>query len=153
MSRYDMKKVVVIFMLFIMVIPSCKKKEKFLEPEIILRKWAGAIERLDYFEYRKCEAYPKEKDVFREMYQDFYLSGLSVVTIGPLSEKDINKDPDGNPYIKRNVVFECKQVRRRDRKVQHPIKGEVFFIRFVEGERKKEGWLMANRTLMHIPQE
>lgn len=129
---------------------SCKKKEKFIEPETVLRKWMNAIEKLNYKAYRECEAYPKSRELFRELYKEYYLIDLYMGKIEELDPENIKKDAGNNQYLKRNVSFTVKAINRKSGKMGYTIKGDVDFIRFLEGERRDHGWLMLNRTLIRI---
>ena len=132
---------------------SCSKKEKFVEPEFVLNKWCQSIKNLNYSSYKKYEAYPKERAVFREMYRDYYLKSPLIMKIQDLDEKKIHIDSDKLSYMKRNVSFECDLVLRRTGKVDRMIRGDVDFIKFVNSSRSSEGWLMSNRSLIHIKVE
>ena len=132
---------------------SCKKEKKFTEPDHILRKWSNATETLNYTEYRKCEAYPKELPVFRELYRDRYLAEVTISKIEDLDEKNVQKDHEDKPYIFRRVYFDCVEVQRSTRRPVNTIRGDVMFIKFIDSTRKNEGWLMSNRTLMKIAEE
>lgn len=145
-----MKKNIILLFLLILIPFSCKKEKKFAEPEFIFAKWAHAIETFNYPDYASCEAYPKSEGVFREMFRDTYYADLMVMEVEKLDEKKIVKDHHGNSYIKRNVQFECTEVRRRDRKPVRLLRGDVDFIKFTEGDRHKQGWLMWNRKIVRI---
>ena len=129
---------------------SCKKEETFYEPDYIFGRWLKAVEMLNYAEYKKYEAFPKSEGVFRELYRDSYFVDLMITDVEDLDEDNVKKDIDGNPYIKRNVSFECTEVRRPDRKPMALLRGDVDFIRYTEGKREKEGWLMWNRSMVRI---
>lgn len=129
---------------------SCKKEKKFVEPEFIFAKWAKAIETLNYTDYASCEAFPKSEGVFREMFRDAYYADLMVTEVEKLNEKNILKDHQGKSYIKRNVQFECSEIRRRDRKPVRVLRGDVDFISYVGSDRPKKGWCMWNRKIIRI---
>ena len=57
-----------------LIILSCKGEDKFTEPNYVLRRWERAIEKQDYKEYCRCEAYPKREAVFKEMYKDYFIA-------------------------------------------------------------------------------
>ncbi|HOT44438.1 MAG TPA: hypothetical protein PLM53_02475 [Spirochaetota bacterium] len=133
-----------------MTVISCKKEKKFAEPEYIFAKWARAIETLNYNDYASCEAYPKSEGVFREMFRDTYYTDLMVTDVEKLNEKNVLKDHQGKPYLKRNVQFECSEIRRRDRKPLRLLRGDVDFINYVGNDRPKKGWLMWNRKIIRI---
>ena len=129
---------------------ACKEKERFVEADIVLNKWSKASETLNYEDYKKCEAYPKEKTDFDEIYKNYYFSQITVTKIEDLNERDTKTDFEGNSFIKRNVFFECIEFNRQTQKENQFVKGEVFFIKFVNCAREKEGWLMANRTIIRF---
>jgi hypothetical protein len=145
-----MKKYALLLALLIaLVAAGCKKEKKFMEPDFIFAKWARAIESLNYSEYASCEAYPKSEGVFREMFRETYYVDLMVTDVEKLDEKNILK-ARGVSYMKRNVRFECTEVRRRDRRPQRVLRGDVDFIKFLDSSRAKQGWLMWNRKIIRI---
>ncbi len=145
-----MKKAIYLALAVALAVISCKKEKKFAEPEYIFAKWTRAIERLNYKEYASCEAFPKEEPVFREIYRDYYYTDLMVTGVEKLDEKKIHKDPMGHAFISRNVQFECTEIRRSDRKPLMLLRGDVDFIRYIEGGRAAQGWLMWNRKIIRI---
>ena len=145
-----MKKYIILLFLLPLILFSCKKEKKFAEPEFIFAKWAHAIETFNYTDYASCEAYPKSEGVFREIFREAYYSDPMVMEVEKLDEKKVAQDHHGNSYIKRNVQFECTEVRRRDRKPVRLLRGDVDFIKFTEGDRYKQGWLMWNRKIVRI---
>jgi hypothetical protein len=145
-----MKKAIYLALAVALAVISCKKEKKFAEPEYIFAKWTRAIERLNYKEYASCEAFPKEEPVFREIYRDYYYTDLMVTGVEKLDEKKIHKDPMGHAFISRNVQFECTEIRRNDRKPLMLLRGDVDFIRYIEGGRAAQGWLMWNRKIIRI---
>jgi hypothetical protein len=145
-----MKKAIYLALAVALAVISCKKEKKFAEPEYIFAKWTRAIERLNYKEYASCEAFPKEEPVFREIYRDYYYTDLMVTEVEKLDEKKIHKDPMGHAFISRNVQFECTEIRRNDRKPLMLLRGDVDFIRYIEGGRAAQGWLMWNRKIIRI---
>ncbi len=129
---------------------SCKKEKKFAEPEYIFSKWTRAIEMLNYADYASCEAYPKSDGVFREMFRETYYADLMVTDVEKLDEEKVLKDHRGKSYIKRNVQFECSEIRRRDRKPVRLLRGDVDFISYVGEDGPKKGWYMWNRKIIRI---
>jgi len=129
---------------------SCSKQEKFREPDILLSKWAYAIKKMSYREYKKCEAFPKSRPVFREIYSNYYPDNITIIKIDNPDENDIRMDPDGHTFHHRKVYFEADEINRKTGKAVNKLKGDVLFIRFIKSKRKKEGWLMSNRTLMKM---
>ena len=136
-----------IFMVLLSIL-GCKKKEYFPEPGLILNNWSRATQELNYDVYSKCEAYPREVAVFNEMYKFFYFTNITIVKVEDLDEKDVRTDFEGKRFHKRNVIFECMEVSRGGKSSAKQVKGEVFFIKFLDGSKAKDGWLMANRTLI-----
>ncbi len=145
-----MNRIMLVTLALLLLIVSCKKEKKFAEPEYIFSKWTRAIEALNYTDYAACEAYPKSEAVFREMYRESYYSDLMVMEIEKFDERKIKKDSKGNNYISRNVQFECTEVRRNGKKPLRLLRGDVDFIRFIDSDRKKQGWLMWNRKIIRI---
>ncbi len=145
-----MRTLILLLTIFFCANISCKKKENFIEPETVLRKWMSAVEKMNYQAYTECEAYPKSRDLFREMFTEYYLTELYMGKIEELDPKDIKQDAQNNSYLKRNVSFTVKAVNRKSGKKGYIIRGDVDFIRFLEGKRRDDGWLMSNRTLIRI---
>jgi hypothetical protein len=112
-----------------------------------------AVKNLNYQAYRECEAYPKSRELFREMYKEYYLVDLFMGKIEDLDREDIKKGPNNTRYLKRNVSFTVKTVNRKNAKTGYTIRGDVDFIRFLEGARSDDGWLMSNRSLIRINNE
>jgi hypothetical protein len=147
-----MKRCVIYALLLLLPLAAvtCKKEKKFVEPEYVFARWTKAIENMNYREYAACEAYPKEEGVFREMYRETYYTDLMVTEVEKLDEKKVKVDRDGNSYIKRNVQFECSEVRRANRRNLRVLRGDVDFIKFVSGDREKQGWMMWNRRIVRV---
>ncbi len=145
-----MKKIIIPILLLSLIIVSCKEKEKFVEPDFVLKKWAGAIKSLNYKRYKECEAYPKSGGVFSNMYKSYYPSDIMVVSIEDLDEEDIKKDYKGASYHQRKVEFEFTEISRKRKRAVQLVRGDVFFVKFLDGLNVKKGWLMANRTLTRV---
>ncbi len=145
-----MRKIVLLLILGILILAGCKKEKRFVEPEYVFAKWARATETLNYGEYASCEAYPKSEGVFHEMFRNSYFADMMVIETGKSVEKTDPKENGKGRYIVRNVQFECAEVRRRDRRPVRVLRGDVDFIRFLEGDRLKRGWLMWNRKIVRI---
>ena len=145
-----MKRSLSISLVILLAFISCKKEKKFVEPEYIFAKWAHSIEALRYVDYAACEAYPKSEPVFREMYRESYYTDLMVTEIEKFDEKKVKRDARGDSYVSRNVQFECTEIRRRDKKPVRVLRGDVDFIRFIDNDRTKQGWLMWNRKIIRI---
>lgn len=146
MNKIRMSSVLVIslFLLF----SSCKKQEPFVDPAYIFLKWSGAVKTLNYDDYSDCEAFPKDQDVFRNLYRDYYYSDLIIRDMGKFNENDIKTDFEGYKFNHRMLYFECKRISRETGKTVENMKGEVEFIKYIEGSKTNKGWLMHNRTLI-----
>jgi hypothetical protein len=129
---------------------SCSKKEIDMQPGYVLQKWSRAIEKMDYGNYAKCEAYPKSDSVFREIYRDDYFTDIMAVDIEEPDLEKITIDHEGNSYIQRNVKFEGSAVKRNTGKPYQVVSGDAVFIKFKDGKRSSDGWLIFNRTIARI---
>lgn len=151
-ARGDAVQKTIAFVLIAVVLAaSCKKKERIVEPHSVLVRWAKAIQNLEHRDYARCEAYPKSEPVFRDMFRDYYYADLMAVSIGQPDEGDVRRDFEGNPYIQVPVSFEGSVVRRSTGKPYQVVRGDAVFIKFVEGKRKAQGWLLSNRTIVTVP--
>jgi hypothetical protein len=145
------RKVFVLFIIFIIFTAfSCAKKEKDREPGLVLQRWIKSIENLDYYNYSKCEAYPKSQGVFLEIYKDDYYMDLMVNEVGDPDDKNIRKDYKGNSYVSRKVTFEAAVVKRGRVEPYQTVNGDVEFYKFLDGDKSKNGWLISNRTITRI---
>jgi hypothetical protein len=145
-----MKRSLYILLVILLAVISCKKEKKFAEPEYIFSKWARSIETFNYIDYASCEAYPKSEPVFRDMYRENYYTDLMVTEIEKFDEKKVKMDGKGDSFISRNVQFECTEIRRKDKKPVRVLRGDVDFIKFIDGDRTKQGWLMWNRKIIRF---
>ena len=125
-------------------------EEKIPEPVYVLQKWADSIEKLDYRKYKECEAYPKDENVFRKMYGSYYMVDITAIEVDKLKEEDVRKNPAGESFIHRAVNFEGTAVKRETKKPYQVIRGDAVFVKFLDGNRKNDGWLMSNRTITRI---
>lgn len=148
-----MKNVVVFIIALLIVgqVLSCKDESRFVEPNYVLRKWASAIQQFNYREYAACEANPKSEAVFREMYREYYLVDLMATEIDDADDAKELKDADGVRYLRRNLEFEAAVVKRKTGKHDGLIRGSAEFIKYIDGRRAKDGWLLSNRTIIHVP--
>jgi len=137
-------------LLMIIICTGCKNESVFIAPTYVFLKWSEAIKNLDYKSYSECEFLPKERSVFRDMYGRHYFSDVFVSEVDKLKEDNILTDKRDYKYRFRNVNFECKRVDRRSNRVVDLMRGEVEFIKFMEGPDSKKGWLMFNRTITRI---
>lgn len=141
---------VILMTSLVLTITGCKREDRFIEPNIVLKKWAKSIEDLNYFEYNRYEANTKSEAVFREMYRDYYMVDLMATEVEDPDEKDVRKNGDGMKFIHRSVSFEGSLVNRATRKPYQVVRGDAVFVRFLEGKRRNDGWLISNRTLVRI---
>ena len=132
----------------LLLFSSCKRQEPFVDPAYIFLKWSGAVKALNYKDYSECEAFPKDQDVFRNLYRDYYYSDLIIRDMGKFNENDIKTDFEGYKFNHRMLYFECKRISRETGKTVENMKGEVEFIKYIEGSKTNKGWLMHNRTLI-----
>lgn len=145
-----MKKYIILILLAVILssITSCKKKEAFVDPAYVFLKWSSAVKNLNYKEYSECEAFPKDDLVFRELFRDYYFSGLQIRNLGKYNENELKSDPEGHRYRLRKVYFECNRVERRTSRIVQEMKGDVEFVSFTNGPNADRGWLMYNRTFI-----
>ncbi|TAL33004.1 MAG: hypothetical protein EPN93_15170 [Spirochaetes bacterium] len=133
----------------LVVWPGCGKP-KFAGPQQVLANWSRSIQDLNYAEYSRCEAYPRGADVFAEMYRDFYFTDMMVTSIEEPSESDVKTDYEGNAYIHCSLSFEAGVIKRGAAHPSQLARGDAVFIKFAEGKRAKQGWLMSNRTFITV---
>lgn len=146
-----MKKIAVLFLIAMtFALVSCKGDKKIPEPAYVLQKWAKAIEKLDYQSYAKCEAYPKSDAVFRDMYKEYYITDIMTVQVDDPDENNISKDFEGNSFMHRSASFEASAVKRNTNKPYQLQRGEAVFVKFLDGKRYKDGWLLSSRTIINI---
>lgn len=143
------KRAALLAVIFVLLI-SCKDEGKVSEPARVLQKWVKAIEKLDYKSYCKYEAYPKPEDVFREMYKDYYLVDLMVTDAEDADKEKARKDYNGDTFLHRTVTFEASAVNRNNGKPYQLHRGNTVFIKFLDGKRENDGWLLSNRTITRI---
>ncbi len=149
--RYPMR--IINFMLMFLIafsFVSCKKEKKDPEPGFVLQKWSKAIEELDYKKYSGCEAYPKSEKAFREMYKDDYFINITVIEVTEPEKDNIKKDHNGNSYINCSVKFNGSAIKRGKRDPYQAVKGDAVFIKFLDGAKSKNGWLIFNRTITRV---
>lgn len=142
--RFAVITVITIAMFF----SSCKRQEPFVDPAYIFLKWSYAVKNLNYKEYSECEAFPKDGEVFKSLYRDYYYGDLIIRDMGQFKESDVKTDFEGNRFNYRMLYFECKRISRETGKTVENMKGEVEFIKYINGPKVNRGWLMHNRTLI-----
>ena len=139
--------ILIMISLMVISLDSCKKEKKIPEPVFVLKKWGKALEELNYRLYCQCEAYPKDVSVFRDMYKEYYIIDLMAIEVEDEDKEDVRKDYNNNAYLYRAVSFEGTAVKRDTKKPYQLVRGDAVFIKFLDGERKNDGWLMSNRTI------
>ncbi len=145
-----MKKCIILTLLVLLSFTVCKKKEKFPEPAYVMSKWTRAIQELNYRLYLQTEAYPKSETIFRDMYHDYYFTDMMVLSVEDPDPRDSRRDHEGNSYIHTSITFEGSVVKRSTGKPFRVIRGDAVFIKFVDGKRKNQGWLLSNRTFIAV---
>lgn len=146
-----MRNIFLLFAMFTIISAlSCAKKDKDPEPAYVLQKWAKSIEKLDYNNYSKCEAYPKSEGVFFEIYKEDYYTDLTIIDVEDPDKDNIRKDYKGNSYLSCNAIFEAAAVKRGKNISYQNVSGDVEFFKFLDGEKSKNGWLISNRTITRV---
>jgi len=144
--------------LTLLVLFSCKSDftpfggRPIAQPERVLKKWVNAIKNLDYERYAECEAYPRTREEFLNMFKDFYFDEIQIHINDETHEQqeETRSDLDGDEYRKRGLSFDGVMVNRQNQAIEKRIIGDVNFIRYVDLPKSKRGWLMFNRTLIEI---
>ncbi|HOP64243.1 MAG TPA: hypothetical protein PK358_11025 [Spirochaetota bacterium] len=132
----------------VILFSSCKRHEPFVDPAYVFLKWSAAVKNLNYKDYSECEAFPKDQDVFRELYREYYYADLITRDMGSFNENDVKGDFEGRTFNYRMLYFECNRVSRETGEKVEIMKGEVEFIKYLKGADEKRGWLMYNRTFI-----
>jgi hypothetical protein len=132
------------------LVSSCKDETRFVEPNFVLTKWAGAIQNLNYRDYASCEAYPKNEATFRDMYRNYYFMDIMTTEIEDADDKNARTDQGGNRYLHRSLEFEGAIINRQSRRATGVIRGNAVFVKFLDGKRARDGWLISNRTLIPV---
>jgi len=145
-----MKRLSVIIICTALACAGCSKKEQDTVLQKLLDRWARSTRELNYREYVKSEAVPRSSQVFREMYRHYYLADIMVMESDDPESAAERKGPDGMNILAREVNFECTEVQRNTSKPSSLVRGNVTVIRFTEGERKNDGWLLWNRSIVRI---
>jgi len=130
------------FMLF-----SCSNQRDYSDIENLLNRWANSVRYLNYAEYIKLEAYPKDSNTFKTMYQNYYITNLQIVEVDDKLHN--GTDSDGKPYEFKNVKFIATIINRQSGKGEQVVNGDIKLIRYATGTKKEKGWLLSNRTLIH----
>jgi hypothetical protein len=142
------EKIYLMVLISILLLPQSCKKPDLGHPALIMKKWESAVSKLDYREYCKIKAYPRGENVFREMYSDYYMTGMTVTAAGEVDENDVQRDYQDNRYVRRPVSFECNIVNRKNNRPYQLMRGDVVLIKFLDGKRPGDGWLISNMTII-----
>jgi len=142
-----MKQASTMLIILSLIITSCSKKKDYSDIENLLNQWAYAIKSLNYNEYSRLEAYPKDVNTFNTMYQQYYISNIKIVEVDRTLHNAT--DNDGKPYEFKNVRFIASLYNRQTNREEQIINGDIKLIRYVSGSKKDRGWLLSNRTLIY----
>lgn len=129
---------------------SCNKKVNYDLENSIISSWAYSIKTLNYKEYVKYEANAKEKKVFNEMYKEYYIDSPVVYKVESDLENE-KEDKWGNKYYQKKVYFNGYIIMRDKQKDKMLLKADALLIKYTNGDRKNDGWLLFNRTFVRIP--
>lgn len=145
-----MRRVLTAFSAVMMVcicVTACSKQKDTSEIEILLNRWALAVKHLNYSEYSRLEAYPKDIHTFNAMYRQYYVADIKIVKV----DEDIRNatDFDGRAYEYKNVKFISSMHDRQTNKDHQIINGDIKVIRYAADSKKGRGWLLSNRTLIY----
>jgi hypothetical protein len=147
MNNRIMKQASTMLIILSLIITSCSKKKDYSDIENLLNQWAYAIKSLNYNEYSRLEAYPKDVNTFNTMYQQYYISNIKIVEVDRTLHNAT--DNDGKPYEFKNVRFIASLYNRQTNREEQIINGDIKLIRYVSGSKKDRGWLLSNRTLIY----
>jgi hypothetical protein len=142
-----LKKALIMLIILSLIITSCSKKKDYSDIENLLNQWAYAIKSLNYNEYSRLEAFPKDVNTFNTMYQQYYISNIKIVEVDRTLHNAT--DNDGKPYEFKNVKFIASMYNRQTNRVEQIINGDVKLIRYISGSKKDRGWLLSNRTFIY----
>jgi len=147
MNSKIMKLAIIILLIQSFLFISCAKKKDYSDIENLLTQWAYAIKNLNYNEYCRLEAYPKDIHTFNAMYQQYYISNIKIVEV----DKKLHNgtDNDGKPYEFKNVRFIASLYNRQTNREEQIINGDIKLIRYISGSQKDKGWLLSNRTFIY----
>lgn len=141
------KKTILILIIQLLIFTSCAGKKDYSDIQNLLNQWAYAIKNLNYSEYSRLEAYPKDVNTFNTMYQQYYISNVKIVEVD--STLHNATDNDGKPYEFKNVKFIASLYNRQTNREEQIINGDIKLIRYVTGSKKDRGWLLSNRTFIY----
>ena len=147
MNTKQLKHTITILIIVLLVCISCAKKKDYSDIENLLNQWAYAIKNLNYSEYSRLEAYPKDANTFTTMYQQYYISNIKIVEVDTTLHN--GTDNDGKPYEFKNVKFIASLYNRQTGRQEQIVNGDVKLIRYSSGPKKDKGWLLSNRTFIY----
>jgi hypothetical protein len=141
---------IVLFLLIAIISFSCKKEPVFVDPAFILMKWGDAVKKMNYREYAECEAFPKDINVFNQLYRNYYYSDFLISEMGKYNKENVKTDAEGKKFNYRIIYFECLRIDRKTGDPVENMKGDIEFIKYTEKPHSDRGWLMSNRTIVRI---
>ncbi len=141
---------ILLFSFLAVIAFSCKNDPVFVDPAYILMKWADAVKNMNYRDYAECEAYPKDINVFNQLYRNYYFSDFLISEIGEYNEENVKSDAEGKKFNYRMIYFECVRIDRKTGEPVENMKGDIEFIKYTEKPDSDRGWLMSNRTIVRI---
>ena len=125
----------------------CTKQKDYSDIENVMNRWANSIRYLNYAEYSKIEANPKDINTFNVMYQRYYISNIKIVEVDDVMHK--GTDSEGQSYKFKNVKFIAIIYKRDTGKEEQIVNGDVKLIRYISGKKKEKGWLLSNKTMVY----
>ncbi|MCX8124895.1 MAG: hypothetical protein N3F66_12145 [Spirochaetes bacterium] len=147
MNSKVVKRAVIILIIQVLMFTTCSKKKDYSQIENLLNQWANAIKYLNYTDYCRLEANPKDSNTFNVMYQQYYISNIRIVEVDDTLHN--GTDSDGKPYEFKNVRFIASLYNRQTNREEQIVNGDIKIIRYVSGPKKEKGWLLSNRTLIY----
>jgi hypothetical protein len=134
--RGNMKKVIILFVIFFTLFASCKKKEDYTkELNDFLQKWAFSTKELNYKLYKKTVYYVKNIEQFKAKFSDFYYENPVIIKVKQ------EKKENGDFYFKLNVTF--LSVKRDNLKQKSDING-IFDI-----EKDRNGYKIKRHIFIN----
>ncbi len=147
MNKKIFGKIIIIFVIQLMMFTVCTDKKDYSDIENLLNQWSYAIKYLNYNDYCRLEANPKDGNTFNAMYQQYYISNIKIVEVDDTLHN--GTDSDGKPYEFKNVRFIASLYNRQTNREEQIVNGDIKLIRYVSGPKKEKGWLLSNRTLIY----
>ncbi|MEJ5361779.1 MAG: hypothetical protein WBK20_12705 [Spirochaetota bacterium] len=147
MNNKILNQAIIMLLIQSLLLISCSKKKDYSDIENLLVQWAYSIKNLNYNEYTRLEAYPKDINTFNTMYQQYYISNIKIVEVDDKLHR--GTDNDGKPYEFKNVRFIASLYNRQTSREEQIINGDIKIIRYISGAKKDRGWLLSNRTFIY----